>query len=258
MLKSNKSGKKNAPSSLLHFTSVDSFFKMMEPSLNHPEKARFITFHASHYAQMNDKNEGKIIANRFYHSQHKAYSAWEEHKGSAFVLSFIASRRKRMEYNIPMWLNYGCQGKGLCLRFDTKDIKAFARPSLEFESCDYLSSDDVAEKIKHLQEIERTISKDDFQREVAKTVHFSKDEYWQYEEEYRIIKFEQRKNVMQKITPRGIIEYVTLEIPLTALRGICIGPLTDHGKIKGSLETLLEHRLQHNGVTISLSPLHLQ
>lgn len=124
---------------------------------------------------MNDKNEGRIIANRFFRSQHEAYSEWEKKNGTAFVVSFIASRQGVMEYNIPMWLNYGCQGQGLCLRFDTKEIKTLTKSLLEFDACNYLSKKEATDKIKQLQKIESEGSEDDFRRKVVKTVHFSKD-----------------------------------------------------------------------------------
>ena len=259
MSKKSKTGnrKKGAPSSLLHFTSVDSFFKMMEPSLNHLGEVPFITFHASHYAQMNDKNEGRIIASRFFRSQHEAYSEWEKKNGTAFIISFIASREGVMEYNIPMWLNYGCQGQGLCLRFDTQEIKTYTKSLLEFDACNYLSKKEATDKIKQLQKKESEVSEDDFRREVVKTVHFSKDKYWEYEEEYRIIKFEHRDKVMQKSTSRGIVEYVPIEIPLDILKGICIGPIADYERVKYSLETLLSYRIKHKA-KINITQSHLQ
>lgn len=207
---------------------------------------------------MNDKNEGRIIANRFFRSQHEAYSEWEKKNGTAFVVSFIASRQGVMEYNIPMWLNYGCQGQGLCLRFDTKEIKTLTKSLLEFDACNYLSKKEATDKIKQLQKIESEGSEDDFRRKVVKTVHFSKDKYWEYEEEYRVIKFEHRNNVMQKSTSRGIIEYVPIEIPLDILKGICIGPTANFERVKYSLDTLLSYRIKHKAINITQSHLQLQ
>ena len=151
-----------------HYTSVDAFLSMLDQmDKNNKESSKhMLTFWASNAFYMNDPSEMisiydkytkvlpkiekklKIKDNPFSMIQFNTSNGVEMEKiiksifMSLYKYSFVVSFSKQRD-TIPMWVQYGGMGDGLCLVFDSKKIRDFLYD-------EYMKSDMLNDVIYHL------------------------------------------------------------------------------------------------------------
>lgn len=217
------------PSSLVHYTSLATLSSI----LNNAMESGILTFHLSHLYMMNDANEGKLILDNYFTESNKKTDqkiGFEDYISNniPFIMSLSRSSNDTRHYGLlPMWKMYGDNFTGCMLRFDYKRLNDYIGDindsNIELNKCDYKNSVDIAKAIKDLNDSK--IAPD--YSKLLRTAAFSKYHTWEYENEWRIMIIEDTKNVLYKFTNNGIIEYCKFEIPLTCLKEIMLGPLTN-------------------------------
>lgn len=265
-MKKAKSKKGNQSPYLLHFTSIEAFLGMLSPWMNSGKKKDpYLTFHATVFSKMNDAGENKIIYDNFFtdsewknqiKTQYENYLKTEK----PYVISFVRGELKS-KIDIPMWLNYGKGATGIYLRFDLKKLNEYykGKENYRFDKCQYVNSQDKKDKIADLNLYRRIGNFDILFDEIKETSIFLKDKCWEYENEWRIVKFEKDENAKQKITPRGVIEYTETTIPLNTLSKIHIGPKANKEWCEQTLEVILAKIKDYNcSFDIEISNLKIQ
>jgi hypothetical protein len=131
-----------------------------------------------------------------------------------------------------MWRMYGANGTGAYLRFNYDTLRKYCDENLhDLKKCDYSTSDDIKEIIKELngnfRKEQKAFNHDDYFNGLLNISSFTKSPEWEYENEWRILIQMDKDTVLTKSTSRGIVEYTEVELPLMALKEICLGPLTD-------------------------------
>lgn len=193
---------------------------------------------------MNDSGEGQFILNRFYTDsiiKRQLKEDWDTNYYPThipFVFSTIATTNStKNRGSLPMWKLYGNDFKGALIRFNCKAIQDFASEnSYIFTPCQYMT---VANANKLIADFnKRNAGFDELMQASCRT----KQIYWNYENEWRIIAFTSKENVKIKATPRGLVEYIELKVPISLVEEICLGPLTSKESLQ-SLELLKENLL---------------
>ena len=151
--------------------------------------------------------------------------------GIPFVLSFS----KKYNY-LPMWRAYADEGRGICLKFNSKDLKRYLCPQkqqpykwIDAKKCYYkrpsIINDLYATILAHFSNgslsdnIFTTIEDyNDFQIESA----FLKDSCFKIEDEWRIVLFSKDYQFIE--SRYGIVARKLVKIPLPFLKEICLGP----------------------------------
>ena len=151
---------------LYHYTSIETFYKMLERSLKVTEEGSLlIKFWATHCDFLNDRTEGKLFKQCLLSALNE-YASLHSHKltdkeieqfnkmysiNDSFVISFSKHRD-----SLDMWRAYGANGKGICLGFDFSptdpymDSEGVFRPSetIDIKECKYfLPSENIDLKI---------------------------------------------------------------------------------------------------------------
>lgn len=266
-MKKAKNKKESQSDYLLHFTSIEAFLGMLSPWMNSDKKedAPYLTLHATVFSKMNDAGENKIIYDNFFtesewksqiKTQYENYLKTEK----PYVISLIWGERDYQK-NIPMWLNYGKGASGIYLRFDLKELNEYYKDkeNYRFDKCQYVNSKDIKAKIADLNLYRRIGNCDSLFDEIKETSIFLKDKCWEYENEWRIVKFEKDENAKQKITPRGVIEYTETTIPLNTLSKVHIGPKANKEWCEQTLKVILAKIKDYNcSFDIEISKLKIQ
>lgn len=171
--------------------------------------------------KMNDEIKEIVIVNQ----------VTEAINGIPFILSFS----KKCDY-LPMWRSYSDNGRGVCLKFNSKDLKRHLCPPkqvpykyIDAKRCYYKKP----QKINDLHEIISSQCSNgiysenaiklleyyvDFQIESA----FLKDSCFKIEDEWRIVIFSKDYQFIE--SKYGIVARKLVKIPLSFLKEIYLGP----------------------------------
>lgn len=231
--------------SIVHYTSLKVVNTLLNNINEDENKKPFLILHLSHLFMMNDLNEGHLILDKFFTDSEKKKrlkQEWNKKYASVkepFIFSTISTDNYTKNIgSLPMWIMYGDNCKGAFLRFNKKEIKDyFNGPEYIFDKCNYLSSKEINDKIKNFN---LTGSFD----VIYKNSAFTKNLCWKHEKEWRLLKKVDSKEIKFKHTPRGIVEYVELKIPLNFLKEICIGPLANEKIVFSSLNLIKQQLIR--------------
>lgn len=228
------------PEFFYHYTSMDAFRRLMKDESDGVN----MKFHATSVYYMNDSME-------FEESEKciKSEKMWEEvvseiQSGEPFLISFSSSPEN--EDSIPMWKMYGDDGYGVCIKFDAKELiqvieKYCNQNSIHFRH-NYCSSSLKYDSNEAPGDIKERVSKI---RELA----FYKHESWQYEKEYRLMFFDNMekkyKNIEFKTRGHDIVPFLTIPIPISAIKKIVIGPKAN---FENAMRAIVLMRAQHEGL----------
>lgn len=186
-----------------------------------------------------------------------------------FILSFST-----LEDSLPMWLNYGNHGKGVCLAFEdnrNQPLKKRLTPEGEkvFES--FYTSDVHYRNIPKDSWLYQTIF--DIVKEYGEDVDkglwgdmrdayydaliqiaapFIKSSFYENEHEVRVAKtigydYVGEQSVVEfRCNFNGnIIPYINIEVPVSQLAYVVVGPLADFGLTKVAFEMMLEEHIKN-------------
>lgn len=238
---------KREPSSLHHYTSIDTLvalfnnvsFTSMEQKKD-KNGYKFI-FRATNAFCMNDKMEGKLLANEFFTGSNLKEQFKNEmeyivkKEGEIYCISFCASDRKTCHSgNISMWNMYGNNGSGAILVFNYKKMKDyFTGKDAQLYACEYLCTSKLRKRLEERNKQMKNIGKDDLHKALSDFREESftiKDWNWEYEQEWRIL----TKGFDPKYTTNkyGLASYVEISFPVNCLKTIILGPLVDFDSAK--------------------------
>lgn len=189
-----------------------------------------------------------------------------------FVLSFSAKKD-----DLPMWIKYGNNGKGICLGFEEK-IPKFERIDNITSTCPIaVEYSDRIEGNRPLQELLNTLFKECFlsikKEEMGSSIAtrlyclgrlhtvlcpFFKNEKYKDEAEYRIVGGINSLDCVEFRVKNGcIIPYVELPLSLNFLREIIIGPCCDDKAIKRNIEFILLKKNNSTNLEMNKTPIKI-
>lgn len=234
-----KQGGKSIPTSVIHFTSLEAFYGMLQPWLDRAHEGEpYLNFHATIFNKMNDLDEGRLIYNKYFtdsvlkKGMKIEFEKWRENTGMPFIISFMHNHGD-WHANIPMWNSYGRHGVGICLRFDFKKLDNFCRQhDMILERCRYYSTKEIQDTVSILNKGQLNFEN------LQKQMILCKAKNWSYEDEWRISKYVTEKNMKIKTNSSNLIEYTDIHIPLKCLTGICVGYRLDLEKVHQSLKII--------------------
>lgn len=266
---------KRKPKTLLHYTSWEALLGMLNSTIG-KEEPHELTLHASHISAMNDCSEGKLMFDYFFTGSdiseeiRKKYLEYQKEKGDWYVVSFSSSRE--MEENIiPLWKMYADGGKGVCLHFNFRNLNDYIDKhkkleknnyDIELVECQYMTKKEIikdaeALRAKIKQEIKRG---NDLSSLIKKLLYKSstiKERYWAYEDEYRLLIMS--KDANYKIGGLGLVPYQKIQLPISLIKKITIGPMATQDVEEHCLQLLRSTlNLSNNDLKINNSKLELQ
>ena len=260
MAKQDQKKKRGEPSSLHHYTSMETLVTLLnnvhENREDEKDKNLYLTFHASDAYQMNDKAEGVLLLNKFFtdsktKTEYKEYYAQvEERKGGIYVISFCRSDQESAHSgSIPMWSMYGQNGKGAILVFSYKNLEEYVHSkneNMSLRECQYKKTQDVqdltAKKNKEVKEADDKIGSIS---ELRLEAFGLKDWRWEYESEWRILVKD--KNSKLKTINNNVVAYTEVRIPVNCLRSIIIGHLVEFEATKKILDAKISELKKTDG-----------
>ena len=161
---------------------------------------------------------------------------------------------------LPMWKMYGDNFKGCRLRFGynelTNHIDGLKSQKYEISLgiCEYAKSNDVKEIIKEINKHNNNeLNNSDLLRKAV----FTKLHHWEYENECRIMILEKPENVRKKFSANRVIQYIKFDIPITCLKEIMLGPLTNED-IMEPLSSIVRKLNNSKQIKVTKSKLAIQ
>lgn len=255
------------PTTLLHYTSWNSFCGMIQPILNNEEGInKELCFHASHIYAMNDMTEGKLIFDFFFTGskilddiEGKMEEVRKE-TGEPYVVSFSRSTKDIEQNNIPMWMMYADGGKGVCLHFDYESIKENINDNVKMVECKYQNLEEIK---KNAREKRDTIKKDHKKgidithqlQEMLLEAPSYKWKNWKYEKEWRLVCVS--KSPKFKVGRLGLVPYQEIKLPLSALKQITIGPCANQEVIEHTLN-ILKRNIGEEAINLKIDSSNLK
>ena len=260
--------KKSPPTSLLHYTSLEAFFSMIKDV--YEGKSDNLNVHLSNIRMMNDLGEYNLIIDKFLTNSKSKQIIRNQieqiilNKGDIFVYSLMYSDKFRMG-KIPMWKMYADNCKGVKLRFNYKNLNSYLSNlsngfDYKLKECKYFTFNEINKKVAEYNYCFKKNKCDSEDSEyinllnsLLNEVSFIKYKYWEYESEYRIVV--RSKSNKFKLTPRGLVKYHELPIPISLLEEVQIGPSANLVTTKESLETIKRALFKSTKFNISESKL---
>lgn len=180
---------------------------------------------------VNDKNEGclyiKYLFSRCERNNEYISSCWQK-LNHTFILCFIRhkSYKKYHVNSIPMWKMYGGDFKGFRMTLDYEKLNAFCQPNgCQLVKIQYVTKDELRkiaqEKYNEIKyRLSSCLNDEIIIKEITLEALRYKTKSWEYENEYRIVVFDDSSKV---VTHNGKYMY-PVYIPLSCLKDIMIGP----------------------------------
>lgn len=260
------------PSTFYHYTSVSSLFKILDRKTlgnemisikfsntmqtNDPKEVHFFNNYV-----FNDTKSGEIMNSLKslldFNSEPFSFSLIHHYEGNEEKLF---GRKGYPHCEIPMWSMYGDKFKGVRLKFDAQELKAYieGKPNFILKKCDYKTISEMREIGKEIRTKFRNGSIDNEKLiSLYKNACFYKPFSWAYECEWRIASFVKCADAIC-INGNNGKNYILTQLPLNCLRAIEIGPLADYGQILSSLSVLQEKYTQMKKVKIIKSNLQVK
>lgn len=258
--------------SLYHYTNIDSLLGMLSKySATNP----FLTLWATHCMFTNDKSEfrygayflNKIIKDiesllkiptkeqiqdvinhpKIIEFQKQLFKNYETTKYSApFISSFSKAKN-----SLPMWIVYSQNGSGICIEFDKQLLREYFIITTKYPNINSeigLLAKQISPIYQKIKEIHQPTN------EVYKIISFAlhisavisptiKHVAFGYEQEVRLIKYSDK--VKFRASNSHVIPYTEIQIPISAVRAIHIGPKADSNIVKSLTYFLFNKGLEH-------------
>ncbi len=267
-----------------HYTSIDVLRCLMESvmkSRNHDS----YRFYASNILYMNDPNEfvygskvflrtlKQIEAELEIVGSQRMSLLWNElTKGNKDYISYMQESNELpyvvsfsgLEDSLPMWLNYGDRGKGVCLAFridkyisENHSYNRIFSPISFLSKVSYNTIKKKSDLYITLFQIMQTYKEDilDGRYDDNKEIYFNtliqyaapliKTKFYQNEQEIRLIqtiKYNYQDDISKvefRCNAKGnIISYIPIVINIKYLEYVIIGPCADYGLTKKAIEMM--------------------
>ncbi len=165
-----------------------------------------------------------------------------------------------MPEQIPLWSMYADNGKGVCLCFDLNEIAKYSALSFVPIIYDYNSTEDDYKKllkdvilaeisdfknrIKYVTDREKIwYEKISSLRVICTLISpYFKHPSFEFENEYRLIKYAGRDNAEYRKSPNGtIIPFIRIKVPFKALKKVIIGPCANYQLNSNIVHTYMKY-----------------
>lgn len=247
------------PPVLYHYTSMNALFEILKKVESRDDTIRLRATHASF---MNDPKEYQyfmecvveILREEGLFSEDEEPELWSYLKRHYKIMDMLDSEPvifslSESRDSLPMWQAYGQRGQGIAIAFASHNLEEL-KPAWNLEECCY----DVAEDIKKnidVDEIKACFSRDtrgDLQLDINKLRRPTqksrakfKHPAYHYEREWRMVQYMPKEYEFRE--SRGlIIPYKEIEIPVSAVIEVMIGPTAYPNLSVKSLHIFLESR----------------
>ena len=227
---------------VVHYTSLEALRCILQSAI--ADSSGYITLHLSLLTMMNDPFEGNFVLNRYLTNSNRKKaitSVWDTfyQQNLPFVFSTILSTNQTRDTgDLSMWKMYGDNFRGALIKFDCNSlIEVASNNGFIVEECKYLNFTELRKLITGLNRIKPS-NQQQFLQQLLHLSSLVKYSVWGHEREFRIIKTAPSNQVLFKTTPRGIIQYVELKVPVSCVKAIMIGPKCDPSVTLSSLNTL--------------------
>lgn len=258
----------NSEQLFYHYTSIETFYKMLEESLRvNTEKDQLqLLIRATHSDFLNDQTEGKLFKAcllrdlKIYANKHKHELTEEELSNfdalydvkDAFVTSFST-----LGDSLDMWRAYGGNGKGVCLGFDfsptdpyaDNDGKLYFAETINLVECkpflpeEIIDDSIVAEIYDRLinVELDSITRAGHLANGVRYGLKYKHRAYWS-EHEYRLIHTRLHTDKDIKFLEGSLKPYIEYPIDIKRLKKIVLGPCLNPDEMKTKLTTIMRYK----------------
>lgn len=232
----------NIPKSLYHYTSFEAVTKILGIEFLKKEQ---LSFRFSNPLQTNDPREVKFFEDHVFNTKtgkelKDKIDSIKSDIGDPFTLSLIYHKQREdgercLSTEIPMWKMYGDNFKGVRLRFSYKKLSEYCESSgnLSLNKCVYKQKTDMTEHGRTIRNSKQDLDLESIYRQSI----LYKVSDWEYENEYRLIKWCKDLGQRDFVPTTGKI-YIPMTLPLSSLEAIEIGPKADQPALEGSLNLL--------------------
>ena len=259
-----------------HYTSLDTFFNMLEKSIIMHDKCqvKYIEFWATSINAMNDTAERELYINEFI----KRVKQFAESKNTPLTIEqesylknmgsdeiYIISFSGKKSYDrLDMWRGYGGNGTGICIGFDFDKVPVFyvsnegkrliMEDCYKFETCRYERAEDINIPDNLIQEtydavtnpmsgcISDTIARAGILARITRESAIHKHVAYISEDEIRMI-VPSNGEVFHNKIGSFIKPYVKYQIPISAITDITIGPCIKNSDHIKSIVRMIEKKL---------------
>lgn len=227
----------NEPSSLYHYTSLETLFAIINNINNDDPNNVYFTLRATHASFLNDDTEGKLLPNVLHDLGviDSTLLILQSLQGYPFVCSL-----SELDDDLNMWRCYANDGKGVAIGLSYSELKALFNEKIE--KIKYVSNEELKRALIS-EEILQMLQKEDtspLSRLLNKALYF-KHPSFSAEKEWRIAdhSLEQGFGVSN-----GFIKpYIELRIPTSAIESITLGPKCEYTKNRFSLYRMLKSKI---------------
>ncbi len=227
------------PTSLYHYTSFEVLTKLLKENGKQDDVCH-LHFWFSNPLQTNDKKEIHFFNEKLFKTKkgkdlEKQINDIKNKVGNPFTLSLV-HQRNNCSNEIPIWKMYGNNFMGVRLKFNFKKLKTFVKSENTYDliPCEYLNQTQMDSITRNIRN-----SKDEKLKDIYKKAISYKMNEWVYENEWRIVHWENSNSEIGYRTNDGRL-YLPVKIPLDCLDVIEIGPKADQEAIEGSLRLIKE------------------
>lgn len=275
---------------LYHYTTMDTFYNMIEHSLCYEEgniHPKYITMWATHYAYQNDPTECQLFFeglkngvldyteknNIELEDEDKKLIQHPQYSLNIFTISF-----SQKEDDLTMWRGYGQNGNGISLGFDfsklpltlsmcgadCKDRKSWSEsePTFllqhEIKKCEYVDANNIqiAEEASN-RTLENIFNKDEWKDVKQAIIDYDyapiyKNKKYEAEGEYRIIKHQTMPQY--RLVDNKLVPYIKINVPIECLSRIIVGPCLSSSETVMGIKSFLWTKGFDTEVTSSIIP----
>lgn len=227
----------NEPSTLYHYTSLETLFAIINNINNDDPNNVYITLRATHASFLNDDTEGKLLPNVLHDLgvTDSTLLILQSLQGYPFVCSL-----SELDDDLNMWRCYANDGKGVAIGLNYSELKSILNDKLtkiEYASHDELKKRLISGGIIQMLHAEDKLPLSRLLYEALSYKHPS----FSAEKEWRIVShsLEQRFGVSN-----GFIKpYIEFRIPTSAIETITFGPKCEFTKNEFSIYRMLKAKI---------------
>lgn len=261
-------------STLYHYTTIESFFKMLQKSIicDNETRVKYLEFWAIHILCLNDPSEMAIYWQPFEEQMKKHHSHLTKETIDSFYhfcSNYYVISLSELQDDINMWRCYGGDGVGVAIGLDFGKIEPFNK-SYETSrfimeqvymptKCVYVAPGELQVDSSLIEDIKKSISERDVLSQAASILEFHrkyinrKHNAYAAEKEWRLIVHNSNPPLYNLKNGDVIRKYTLYKIPISAITNIILGPKLQKDASTSKLLIDLIHLKLHDGVSIAYS-----
>ena len=260
---------------LYHYTTMNTFYNMMEHSLCYEEgdiHPKYITMWATHYAYQNDPTECQLFFEELernvkdYTEKNHIELEDEDKKlvqQTSYGMNIFTISFSKQEDDLIMWRGYGQNGDGLSLGFDFSTLpstlpmyvadykerkcKSESEPTFlllnEIKKCEYVDANNIniAEEACN-RTLKNILNKEewaDVKQAIINNEYapIYKNKKYEAEGEYRIVKHQTMPQY--RLADNKLIPYIKVNVPVNCLKRIVVGPCLKSSEVIMRIKSFL-------------------